>query len=508
LKSQCFNSLTSLIRSGLERSEFERTAGGYGQSLSPAFVLDLHTVCSRLAHVPPHCASKAKAKKKGRKGGASTGDVSAEEGLVVRQPAAEVQPNDMTAAAVQVHKAPVQRPSPPPSSSTAARTPSTSTSACTAAMAEEEEPQRVAGLRRPLCIATLEGLPVAIASVRNSFIHFDTRSVASAGQKSRALTCPPLGPPGPSSSAGLPAEGKEAECDLTVLAHIAEGDERMPTIFANAQICKGCTAETSEGWPCKDGHFWCESCTSKWFKYKKEWSWVREEAELLPAAHGNPGGPVVRYSSMDPVRPAETFTTEFRVVDACCLEIAKLKTSAANCKPVLLVMGREFGPMSKFNTVQGKKVLAASTFQHAVLASREDSVLPAPRWGGLYVPDVFVHSDGEGVELPDTYRIAMLYAAASRPDRAPPNGFYPEMRDKILNIMRICITQGHDSFILGDWGCGWPGSDPAEMASIFGDVLLGHSDVAGAFRQITFAICESQEALSAFQKRFGTAAHQ
>jgi uncharacterized protein (TIGR02452 family) len=143
------------------------------------------------------------------------------------------------------------------------------------------------------------------------------------------------------------------------------------------------------------------------------------------------------------------------------------------------------------------------------------------RWGGIYVPNVQVLSDSAGpVEEP--FRVAMVYAAASRianlagaggsedeegesPESMPISHarYRAEMREKVLNVLRICHAHDHQELILGAWGCGGNEGPAEEVAEAFHRALLGDSDVSHTFKRVTFAIYDQNPSVfDAFQAKF------
>ena len=72
------------------------------------------------------------------------------------------------------------------------------------------------------------------------------------------------------------------------------------------------------------------------------------------------------------------------------------------------------------------------------------------------------------------------------------DGHMPEQaktitRNKIRTIFRIGLMHGHDSLVLGAWGCGAFRNPPREMAQLFKEVME-EDEFKDRFRLITFAI--------------------
>lgn len=76
------------------------------------------------------------------------------------------------------------------------------------------------------------------------------------------------------------------------------------------------------------------------------------------------------------------------------------------------------------------------------------------------------------------------------------------------HILRVAAEQGHETLVLGAWGCGVFRNDPDEVAGIFAE-LLTDPELRGRFARIVFAIYDrsaERRTLLAFQRRYSTAA--
>ena len=63
---------------------------------------------------------------------------------------------------------------------------------------------------------------------------------------------------------------------------------------------------------------------------------------------------------------------------------------------------------------------------------------------------------------------------------------------KIRTIYRIALANGHDSIVLGAFGCGVYNLLPSEVSRLFYDIL-NESEFKGNFKKIVFAILETQK---------------
>jgi len=309
--------------------------------------------------------------------------------------------------------------------------------------------------------------------------------------QSVAMTCPAMQRSGncdcDAQSRSIVSEGVEEGTQIP-----SEEGDQMPLEFAAAQACQRCNAEDPCGWPCKAGEFYCQLC---WSNYNN--SKVLEHT--APSSSISPGGSATRYDGLDPVpSDVDRVDTEVRVLGTCCLSVAEEQAQVSGSSPILLVMGREHGPLAEHKYGQAGAVIRASMLQQAM-----HGPLPAPRWGGIYVPEVLVNADGNGQCIEKPFRVSMVYATATRGNSGGASeDFCMEMKDKIRNLLRICHIHKHDHLILGAWGCGHRGGHSREVAAIFHEALFGNSDVNRLFRKVTFAIIGSEDAFAHFGEVF------
>lgn len=129
------------------------------------------------------------------------------------------------------------------------------------------------------------------------------------------------------------------------------------------------------------------------------------------------------------------------------------------------------------------------------------------RYGGIYSPGVTVFRDISNgfalLEEPFTvsvisvaalnFRETNRYANENLKYKTADGGFTPDgraiMLDKIHTIFRIALTNGHDSLVLGAFGCGAYHLRPDLVAPLFRDIL-NEDEFRGRFKDIRFAILE------------------
>ncbi len=116
----------------------------------------------------------------------------------------------------------------------------------------------------------------------------------------------------------------------------------------------------------------------------------------------------------------------------------------------------------------------------------------------IYSGEVPVFRDDQHELLPAPYLAAFITSAAPMAKKVQPYD-YPKLpgilMGRILKILSVAKAKGHDSLILGAWGCGAFGNDGHLVSDLFHRALT--VDFAGAFKEVTFAIVDTSP-----EKRF------
>ena len=124
----------------------------------------------------------------------------------------------------------------------------------------------------------------------------------------------------------------------------------------------------------------------------------------------------------------------------------------------------------------------------------------------IYSPDVPVFRDDAHGLLPTPYPASFITSAAPLTKHLHPEELVhiPDiLRHRIRKILTVAQVHGHDSLILGAWGCGAFGNDGHLVAQLFHQAL--ETDFKGAFKEVTFAIVDTspeQRFIGPFAKRF------
>jgi uncharacterized protein (TIGR02452 family) len=114
----------------------------------------------------------------------------------------------------------------------------------------------------------------------------------------------------------------------------------------------------------------------------------------------------------------------------------------------------------------------------------------------IYSPRVPVFRDDRGRLLDAAYPVSFLTAAA--PNRAMIVLNQPEhlaavpgiLRRRAGRVLQVAAAHGHRRLVLGAWGCGVFGNDPAEVADAFAGALAD----CPWFEHVTFAVLDKEAA--------------
>ncbi|MFI6324587.1 TIGR02452 family protein [Nonomuraea sp. NPDC050556] len=135
---------------------------------------------------------------------------------------------------------------------------------------------------------------------------------------------------------------------------------------------------------------------------------------------------------------------------------------------------------------------AASAFY----AVQDAKVAPLYRHHVAYSPVVRVFRDDDGALLAEPYTVSVLSAVA--PGAGPPRkeNLHETLVERIWHLLAVAQEYRHRTLVLGAWGCGGAGNDPAVIAEAFRARLEG-----APFERVVFAVV-GEPALSAFRRVF------
>lgn len=178
--------------------------------------------------------------------------------------------------------------------------------------------------------------------------------------------------------------------------------------------------------------------------------------------------------------------------------------------PLILNMASERKPGGGWRngkTAQEESLFYRSTYHLALedpLSENPQSgdYYPLSVYSAIYTPDVYFFRDSDYKQLSygDCRFLSCVAMAAIRHPKLD-GGKYKEsdrkkMERKIKGIFKIALKHGHDSVVLGAFGCGVFRNPPEEVAQIFSDVI---TQCRHSFKRITFAIL-GDDNFSTFKK--------
>lgn len=222
--------------------------------------------------------------------------------------------------------------------------------------------------------------------------------------------------------------------------------------------------------------------------------------------------------------PARFSTLQTGCVNEDCLIVAKSLIDRG-LNPAVLNLADAYHACGMYNSgsnAQEESLCRASTlsltlyqYYNKTWAGKAGVPLrPTPAYpmdihfGGIYSPDVTVFRDNRqtGFALRETPFLTSIISVAAlnfRPGhktnnleyRSADGGFTPEgkqvMFDKIRTIYRIALLNGHDSLVLGAFGCGVFQLKPELVADYFKEVLQ-EEEFIGKFHTVVFALFEGK----------------
>jgi uncharacterized protein (TIGR02452 family) len=125
-----------------------------------------------------------------------------------------------------------------------------------------------------------------------------------------------------------------------------------------------------------------------------------------------------------------------------------------------------------------------------------------------YAPGVPVFRGEAGEWLPEPFLLDIITAPSvnagalqrNNPELLPE--LVPTMRRRTRLVLAAAARHSIDSLILGAWGCGVFGNDPAQIAELFAEALA-EPNIRGRFRRIDFAVFDPkppQATLQTFER--------
>jgi uncharacterized protein (TIGR02452 family) len=135
----------------------------------------------------------------------------------------------------------------------------------------------------------------------------------------------------------------------------------------------------------------------------------------------------------------------------------------------------------------------------------------------IYSPRVPVFRSDDDDLLAEPYMVSFVTSPAvnagavrkNEPSNVPAIRF--TMENRIRSVLAVARQHDHDAIVLGAWGCGVFGNDPADVAQWFADALLADSRFTGAFDRIVFGVldlADNAPTYEAFRNVFAERPHR
>ena len=132
--------------------------------------------------------------------------------------------------------------------------------------------------------------------------------------------------------------------------------------------------------------------------------------------------------------------------------------------------------------------LYATLYGDAMYAAHSARPQPDSTDWAILSPDVPVFRTDDGMPLDRPWSLSFLTCAAPYAPAIGQPLAGALLQARIHRALAIARAYGYPSLVLGAWGCGAFGNDPARAARDFHDALAGA--FAGAFQEVVFAIAD------------------
>ena len=115
----------------------------------------------------------------------------------------------------------------------------------------------------------------------------------------------------------------------------------------------------------------------------------------------------------------------------------------------------------------------------------------------IYSPAVPVFREDDGTLLETPYPCAFITSPAvnagahANRSRGRRRRIPDIMQGRVELVLKVAAAHGHSALVLGAWGCGVFGNDPALIARLFGAALK--ETYRGVFAQVIFAVLDHSE---------------
>ncbi len=146
------------------------------------------------------------------------------------------------------------------------------------------------------------------------------------------------------------------------------------------------------------------------------------------------------------------------------------------------------GARAQEETLCRSSALYATLVGDPMYEAHRQRPLPDSTDWAIYSPDVPVFRTDDGRTLPRPWLLSFITCAAPYAPTVGQPRSANLLRQRIHRVLTIARAYGHETLVLGAWGCGAFGNDPVRTARDFRAALEGPFD--GAFSEVVFAIAD------------------
>jgi len=123
----------------------------------------------------------------------------------------------------------------------------------------------------------------------------------------------------------------------------------------------------------------------------------------------------------------------------------------------------------------------------------------------IYTPECPVFRADDGRLLPEPYFVDFLTCAAPnagairREQPADAHKIETVFRERVGKVLGVALKQGCQRLVLGAWGCGVFGNDPATVAKVFRSYLGSGGAFERHFERVLFAVFDTSKDRSSYK---------
>ena len=217
--------------------------------------------------------------------------------------------------------------------------------------------------------------------------------------------------------------------------------------------------------------------------------------------------------------PSPSFETKVELTDETTLEACKRLANSEGAGPLFaLNFANAVHPGGSFLAgaiAQEESLVRSSALYPTLVAHFEmyeknhDNLSAYYSHDMIYSPSVPVFRNDDGSLLIQPYEASFITSPAVNAAILKQRGEYDAervsrvSRERIRRILGTAREKGHETLVLGSWGCGVFENDPAMIAGLFDDEL--RNEFKGVFRRVVFAVFDvtlSRRVYKAFRDRF------